>query len=699
MNSTSRSPAADSDTTVSEVDVVAKRDYAKLPGAVVGDIKPEIMLGAADIRAYGVASVTELLSELAPEIRSDRGRGGEAPVVLLNGRRVSGFSEVQNIPTEAIQRVDILPEEVALKYGYAANQRVVNIVLRRRFRAATPEAQVGGPTEGGEVTAGTEVDMFRVRRDDRLNLDLKYDYASGIADAARGVAEPAPAVPFDVLGNVASIIPGGQIDPTLSALAGKPVTVAGIPAGLGARAPALGDFATTAGAPNLTSVAADRSLVAKTHTLTANAVLAHPLAWGVNATVNATLGFNSSDSLRGLPGLSLDVPAGDPFSPFSAPVAVDKYLDRPTHQYVSGWTAHLGTAFNKDAKQWRLSLTSAFDHADSQTDTDSGLNAAPLQTLLNAGAVTFNPFAPLNGAQIANFRQATSRSISDSANLQFLANGPLFKLPAGDFYVSARGGDAQTWFGSTSTRGAQFQSVYLTRNDLTGQVNLDLPVASRKHHFLPLLGELSLNANASVDEVSRFGTLKAFGYGANWTPIAGYTLIFSHTNDQAAPTVQQLGNPVIYTPGVAVFDYLTGQAADVTQISGGNRGLLRDNRNVTKIGLTIKPLDKQDLTLTANYIRSDIDHPVETFPSASAAIQAAFPNLFLRDAAGDLIEEDLRTVNFTRSERSELRWGFNYSRPIGKQPPPRRVPDFEAMRRAREAQQAAGGGCLPMGRE
>ena len=147
---------------------------AKPPGSVVGDIKPEVVISPADIRTYGVSTVTELLDELAPQIRSDRGRGGEPPAVLLNGHRISSMAEVRDIPTEAIQRVDILPEEVALKYGYAADQKVVNIVLRRRFRAITAEGAAGATTDGGYPSGQGEADEFRVRRDTRLNLDLKY---------------------------------------------------------------------------------------------------------------------------------------------------------------------------------------------------------------------------------------------------------------------------------------------------------------------------------------------------------------------------------------------------------------------------------------------------------------------------------------------------------------------------------------------
>jgi hypothetical protein len=51
-------------------------------------------------------------------------------------------------------------------------------------------------------------------------------------------------------------------------------------------------------------------------------------------------------------------------------------------------------------------------------------------------------------------------------------------------------------------------------------------------------------------------------------------------------------------------------------------------------------------------------------PSATAAVEAAFPDRFTRDADGDLTAIDTRTVNFARTDRSELRWGFNFSHPL-----------------------------------
>src|SRR5688572_18910930 len=104
-------------------------------GSVVGDILPERTYDSRDVRATGATNINELLEALAPEIGSARARGGGRPVTLLNGQRISSFRELRDIPTEAIQRVEVLPEEVALKYGYRADQRVVNIVLRQRFRS------------------------------------------------------------------------------------------------------------------------------------------------------------------------------------------------------------------------------------------------------------------------------------------------------------------------------------------------------------------------------------------------------------------------------------------------------------------------------------------------------------------------------------------------------------------------------------
>lgn len=162
-------PQSTPEEALDEVVVAGRRE----PGAVIGDIEPEVQLSAQEIRALGVGNVSELLQALGPQIGSGRGRGGERPVVLVNGVRVSGFAEIRDLPTEAIMRTDILSEEVALKYGYRADQRVVNLVLRPRFRAWTGEVNARSTTEGGRDGLDAGINWLRIQRDERLQFDFK----------------------------------------------------------------------------------------------------------------------------------------------------------------------------------------------------------------------------------------------------------------------------------------------------------------------------------------------------------------------------------------------------------------------------------------------------------------------------------------------------------------------------------------------
>ena len=118
------------------------------------------------------------------------------------------------------------------------------------------------------------------------------------------------------------------------------------------------------------------------------------------------------------------------------------------------------------------------------------------------------------------------------------------------------------------------------------------------------------------------------------------------------------------TPNVRVFDFTRGETVEVTRISGGNPALLADTRRVLKLGLTLRPFEETNLVLRADYTRTRTRDLIAAFPAATAEIEAAFPERFVRNAQGQLVQVDVRPVNFEREDREELRWGFNYSRPL-----------------------------------
>ena len=139
-----------------------------------------------DIRATGATSISDLLDAIAPQIGSSQGRGGEQPVLLLNGQRISSFRELRDIPPEAIDGSNP-PEEVALKYGYRADQKVVNIVLRQRFRSTTAQVGAGLSTDGGYANGNADLTKFMIEKNGRTTLNLHAEGNSLLTEDERNI--------------------------------------------------------------------------------------------------------------------------------------------------------------------------------------------------------------------------------------------------------------------------------------------------------------------------------------------------------------------------------------------------------------------------------------------------------------------------------------------------------------------------------
>ncbi len=611
-------PASDADTVDDDSGIVVS---GQLRGAVVGDIQPEQQLTAADVRAYGVSSISDLLTQLAPQTYSGRGRGGDMPVVLLNGRRISSFSEIRDLPTEAIERVDILPEEVALKYGYRADQRVVNIVLRARFRSLTTELTGGMPTQGGNSSKHGAIDVLKISRSGRLNVDMQYTGNSGILESERDVLPQTPV-------------------------------------------PTAGTFGAPAGSPNFpASFAPYRTLVAPSQGITLNTVYARTLSPKVGLSINARLEDTERKSWLGLPGIALTIPAGSAFTAYSGPVTIYPPLG-PLTRGSDSRTAHLGFTVNGDAQPWRWSVTGNYDHVTSQTVTDTGFDPSEMQALLTAHDPSFNPFATLPMSLLAVRPADLANSMSSVGSLDAMLNGPIATLPAGKITTTFRATAKTSAFDSSSLRSGLAQSGHGSRQSADGQVNLDIPITSRRENFLSAIGDLSLNGNVEVEHLSDFGSLLTTGYGAHWSPIAQLRFLVSVTDEKGAPSPQQLADPTVFTPNVRVFDLVRGESVDITTITGGNPLLSPDHRHVMKLGLSSRPIDKLELNLTADYVRSTTRNQISSFPTATPELEGAFPSRFTRDASGRLTSIDMRPVNFERADRSELHWGFSLSIPV-----------------------------------
>ncbi|HET7282123.1 MAG TPA: TonB-dependent receptor, partial [Sphingomicrobium sp.] len=226
------------------------------------------------------------------------------------------------------------------------------------------------------------------------------------------------------------------------------------------------------------------------------------------------------------------------------------------------------------------------------------------------------------------------------------------------------------------------------------------------------LGNLTLNGNAAVEQLSDFGTLTTVGAGVNLSPVDRLSFIASWTREEGAPTINQLGDPVIETPGSRIFDFTTGQTVLVTAVTGGNRNLKGDRRNVLKLSANWQPFKNTDLRFRADYVHQTIADPISNI-TVTAQVERAFPGRFTRCplggseggvacTPGQLTRVDLTPVNFDSSTRDQMRIGFDFTKPLKSRQPSEAIinelrQQFGFAPRGTPGQGAAPGGGPPQG--
>ncbi len=635
----------------------------RLRGAALGDIAPLFVLDPADIQSFGAGSIPDLLDALKAQTEAN----GAKPVILLNGRRVSGRGVIKDLPTEAIERLEILPEREALRYGYGAGQRVVNIVLREHFRALTSDFEGEGATQGGAGASKDDLNFTLLENELRYSLDLKYEHDDPILASERHVLV-APVSPFDIVGNITAPPQAAdpEIDARLSALAGVPVTLAGVPKAQNGQALMLADFVGLANAANAGDLSPYLSLRPSTEKMSANAVISGSLFGSVTGSLNAALDDTRRRSDQGLATGALLIPPSDPFSPFAAPVELYRYLAEAgplasTQESIHG---HLGLSLDGVLSDWVWSMTAGVDHDVADTSTQTGIDVSHIRSLLDGGGPALDPFTPFPAGLLTGRMTDRARSISDTASVSLVANGDIAELPAGRVSATVRlGGDVARTASRFSANGTTDAGA-LSRNEGDAGLTLDVPLTSKENGVLPMIGSLSSNLDLDVRRISDFGTLKNATIGLAWAPIERIGFVASLATSEDAPQMAILENPTVITPNVTAFDFLQGRTVEVTEVAGGNRNVVATRNHVSSATLTVIPFAQSALNLIATYSHSNVSNPIESLPVPTAAIEAAFPDRFVRNGAGQLVTIDTRSVNFAGQRTDQLRWGLSYFAPL-----------------------------------
>src|SRR5258708_8077954 len=132
-----------------------------IPQTSAEPIAPVAIFTEADIRASGAMTPIEALRSLPSFVSSGassnendsnggsgaafvslRGQGAAQTLVLLDGRPAGRQANINMLPIEAIERIEVLRDGAGIIYGSAAIGGAVNVILKKHYSGLTVD--IGG---------------------------------------------------------------------------------------------------------------------------------------------------------------------------------------------------------------------------------------------------------------------------------------------------------------------------------------------------------------------------------------------------------------------------------------------------------------------------------------------------------------------------------------------------------------------------
>lgn len=163
-------------------------------GSIPFDDVPERSFSQLDLKGFGADTVEDLIDALGAQVTNPSALNTSPPVLLLNGRRVANPLDIAQLPTEAIERLDIYPPQLAARYGLRSDLKILNIVTFEKFASVFGLGKGRVASEGGFSAADGAVDLVRLNGDLRLGLGASYLRSSNLTEQERNVVQPVESV-------------------------------------------------------------------------------------------------------------------------------------------------------------------------------------------------------------------------------------------------------------------------------------------------------------------------------------------------------------------------------------------------------------------------------------------------------------------------------------------------------------------------
>ena len=512
-------------------------------------------------------------------------------LVLMNGRRLaSGLGgtstvDLNNIPTDLIDRVEVITGGASAVYGSEAVAGVVNFVLKQNFEGVRVRAQAGQSKYGdnsrplASVTGG-----LNFLEHGNVTVNVQLDKDGGLRSRDRTISKTD--FPFK-----SSFVPQGRF----AVPGGRTFTYTKDNVLKNTFVTAVDGF--NRDGERYISVPVERKLLTgMAHFDFNDALTVYAEGSYAKVTSNARLEpFPSASSDANLPdgsqyrGLTLDNPfipadilanmnsVGATRLPFrKRMVGVfdrSNQNDRKFYHYVVGVKGELFSDWNYDAY---VSTSKTTEDTHSETALrdryffalDAIANPAGGAPICRdaaaraAGCAPFNPFG-FNSVSAAAAKYITRNGVQDSYEAKVqqdvgAANvtGTLYKLPAGELKMAAgvefrKEKSSEVYAAETQTGNTLANAFTNTKGDYDvreAYVELNAPVL----RDLPGIRTFDLEAAARAGDYSTVGSVFSWKVGGTWSPIDSVKLRAVYAKATRAPNIGELfqGLAQTFPPGI-----------------------------------------------------------------------------------------------------------------------------------------------------
>lgn len=564
-----------------------------------------------------------------------RNLGEDRTLVLVNGRRyVSGLAgssavDFNTIPTELVERIEVITGGASAVYGSDALAGVINVILKKDFDGAAVSYQFGEADKGGDIES-------------RYNLLLGGEFAEGRGNAVIS------ATYSENKGTFARQRPNTEVDDLAGCYFGDPCTTSRTPffssfsesgrffvpsTGQSFSVDDSGQVQPWSSAAFGFNRQAFRRYTIPTDRYLLSTLVNYEITSGVSAYAEAMFAQTRTETeLEPFPHSNSDlniggIPVDNPFVPtairdavLAAGDDVVEYFRRMTEVGQRGSSATRNTyrfAFGLEGEMdngWRWDSFMTFGRMDDAQQGGGQINVASMRNALDVvdgdgDASTFDPVCrssaaraegcvPINIFGKGSISDAAARYVRAPTSRQQLTEqqvfgasivGPIWSLSSGDISL-ALGAEYRT------ERAEDVPDV-LTQGGLNAG-NAEAPTFGEydvREAFaeieVPITESLSLGGAFRYSDYSTVGETEAYAGRLAWSPVESVRFRFQAARAVRAPNISEL-----YSPGGENFAPVADPCNNVTAASTGNVAV--NCRSIASIAARIAATGSFTLTQT-----------------------------------------------------------------------------------------------------